>query len=127
MQAAALAALTGPQDCIATFRTAFERRRDLVVAAVAAIPGLTLAPPEGAFYAYIGCAALIGKRTPKGETLTDDTAVTQYLLTEGRVAAVPGTAYGLSPFFRISTATSDAVLAEAMARIKAAVAVLEAA
>lgn len=126
MQAAALAALTGPQDCIAQFRTAFERRRDLVVAGVASIPGLTLAPPEGAFYAYIGCAGLIGCRTPKGATLTDDTAVTQYLLTEGRVAAVPGTAYGLSPFFRISTATSDAVLTEAITRIKAAVAALEA-
>ncbi len=125
MQAAALAALTGPQDCIAQFREAFERRRDLVVAGVAQIPGLSLAPPEGAFYAYIGCADLIGKRTPKGETLTDDSAVTQYLLTEGRVAAVPGTAYGLSPFFRISTATSDAVLSEAITRIKAAVAALE--
>ncbi|MDP1575947.1 MAG: aminotransferase class I/II-fold pyridoxal phosphate-dependent enzyme, partial [Cypionkella sp.] len=124
MQAAALAALNGPQDCIAQFRAAFERRRDLVVAGIATIPGLTLAPPEGAFYAYIGCAALIGKRTAKGETLTDDTAVTQYLLTSG-VAAVPGTAYGLSPFFRISTATSDAVLTEAIARIKAAVAALE--
>ncbi len=126
MQAAALAALTGPQDCIAQFRTAFERRRDLVVAGVASIPGLSLAPPEGAFYAYIGCAGLIGKRTPKGETLTDDTAVSQYLLTEGRVAAVPGAAYGLSPFFRISTATSDAVLTEAINRIAAAVAALEA-
>ena len=125
MQAAALAALTGPQDCIAQFRAAFERRRDLVVAGIAEIPGLTLAPPEGAFYAYIGCAALIGKRTPNGDTLTDDTAVTQYLLTSG-VAAVPGTAYGLSPFFRISTATSDAVLTEALTRIKAAVAALEA-
>ena len=124
MQAAALAALTGPQDCIAQFRAAFERRRDLVVAGIGTIPGLTLAPPEGAFYAYIGCAALIGKRTANGETLTDDTAVTQYLLTSG-VAAVPGTAYGLSPFFRISTATSDAVLTEAIARIKAAVAALE--
>lgn len=124
MQAAALAALNGPQDCIAQFRAAFERRRDLVVAGIATIPGLTLAPPEGAFYAYIGCAALIGKRTANGETLTDDTAVTQYLLTSG-VAAVPGTAYGLSPFFRISTATSDAVLTEAIARIKAAVAALE--
>ena len=124
MQAAALAALTGPQDCIAEFRTAFERRRDLVVAAVAGIPGLSLAPPEGAFYAYIGCAALIGKRTPKGEVLADDAAVAQYLLTEGRVAAVPGAAYGLSPFFRISTATSDAVLAEAISRIAAAVAAL---
>ncbi|EKD60374.1 MAG: hypothetical protein ACD_54C00789G0001, partial [uncultured bacterium] len=125
MQAAALAALTGPQDCIAEFRTAFERRRDLVVAGVAGIPGLSLAPPEGAFYAYIGCAALIGKRTPKGEVLADDTAVAQYLLTEGRVAAVPGAAYGLSPFFRISTATSDAVLAEAISRIAAAVAALQ--
>ena len=124
MQAAALAALTGPQDCIAQFRAAFERRRDLVVAGIAEIPGLSLAPPEGAFYAYIGCAALIGKRTPNGETLSDDTAVTQYLLTQG-VAAVPGTAYGLSPFFRISTATSDAILTEAITRIKAAVAALE--
>ena len=125
MQAAALAALTGPQDCIAQFREAFERRRDLVVAGIKTIPGLTLAPPEGALYAYIGCAGLIGKRTSMGETLTDDTAVTQYLLTQG-VAAVPGTAYGLSPFFRISTATSDAVLTEAIARIKAAVTALEA-
>lgn len=124
MQAAALAALTGPQDCIAQFRAAFERRRDLVVAGIKTIPGLTLAPPEGAFYAYIGCAALIGKRTPNGETLTDDTAVTQYLLTSG-VAAVPGAACGLSPFFRISTATSDAVLTEALTRIKTAVTALE--
>ena len=126
MQAAALAALTGPQDCIAQFRAAFERRRDLVVAGIATIPGLTLAPPEGAFYAYIGCAGLIGKRTPKGEVLTDDTAVTQYLLTEGRVAAVPGAAYGLSPFFRISTATSETVLSEAISRIANAVAALQA-
>ena len=125
MQAAALAALTGPQDCIATFRAAFERRRDLVVAGIAAIPGLTLSPPEGAFYAYIGCAGLIGKRSPKGEVLTDDAAVVTYLLNEGHVGAVPGAAYGLSPFFRISTATSDGVLTEAIARIARAVAALE--
>jgi len=124
MQAAALAALTGPQDCIPTFRAAFQRRRDLVVAAVAQIPGLTLPAPEGAFYAYIGCAGLIGKRTPKGDILTDDTAVVSYLLNEGHVSAVPGAAYGLSPFFRISTATSDAILTEAMARIARAVAAL---
>lgn len=125
MQAAALAALTGPQDCIPTFRAAFQRRRDLVVAAVAQIPGLTLPAPEGAFYAYIGCADLIGKRTPKGEVLADDTAVVGYLLNEAHVSAVPGAAYGLSPFFRISTATSDAVLTEAMVRIARAVAALE--
>lgn len=124
MQAAALAALTGPQDCIATFRSAYERRRDLVVAAVNAIPGLTLAPPEGAFYAYIGCAALIGKRSPQGRILTDDTAVADFLLHEAHVSTVPGAAYGLSPFFRISTATSDAILTEATARIARAVATL---
>lgn len=122
MQAAALAALTGPQDCISAFRTAFQRRRDLVVAGIAAIPGLTLPPPEGAFYAYIGCAGLIGKATPHGAILTDDTAVANYLLAEGHVSSVPGAAYGLSPFFRISTATSDAVLVEAVARIARAVA-----
>jgi aspartate aminotransferase len=124
MQAAALAALTGPQDCIPAFRAAFERRRDLVVAGVAQIPGLTLPPPEGAFYAYIGCAGLIGKRTPAGIVLTDDTAVSTYLLNEAHVGSVPGAAYGLSPFFRISTATSDAVLTEALARIARAVAAL---
>ena len=125
MQAAALAALTGPQDCIATFRAAFERRRDLVVAGINAIPGLTLSPPEGAFYAYIGCAALIGKRSPQGRHLTDDTAIADFLLHEAGVGTVPGAAYGLSPFFRISTATSDAILTDAIARIARAVASLQ--
>ncbi|MTH64139.1 pyridoxal phosphate-dependent aminotransferase [Paracoccus shanxieyensis] len=126
MQAAALAALTGPQDCIATFRAAFQRRRDLVVSAIDKIPGLTLPAPEGAFYAYIGCAGLIGKRTPKGDVLRDDTAVAAYLLAEAHVSSVPGAAYGLSPFFRISTATSDEILTEACARIAKAVAALDA-
>lgn len=125
MQAAALAALTGPQESVAEFRAAFERRRDLVVAGIARINALTLDAPEGAFYAYIGCAALIGRRTPGGEVLTDDVAVVRYLLNEGHVCAVPGAAYGLSPYFRISTATSDAVLAEAIARIGRAVAALD--
>jgi len=125
MQAAALAALTGPQDCVGEFRAAFERRRDLVVAGISRIEGLTLPPPEGAFYAYIGCAALIGRRTPKGTVLADDVAVADYLLAEGHVSSVPGTAYGLSPFFRISTATSDAILTEAIARIGRAVAALQ--
>ena len=125
MQAAALAALTGPQDCVGEFRAAFERRRDLVVAGIAGIEGLTLPPPEGAFYAYIGCAGLIGRRTPTGSILRDDTDVSNYLLAEGHVSSVPGTAYGLSPFFRISTATSDAILTEAIARIGRAAAALQ--
>ena len=125
MQAAALAALTGPQDGVAAFREAFQRRRDLVVRGVKGIEGLTLPPPEGAFYAYIGCAALIGRRTPAGEVLADDAAVSDYLLAHGHVSSVPGSAYGLSPFFRISTATSDEILTEAIARIGRAVAALE--
>lgn len=121
MQAAALAALTGPQDCILRFREAFERRRDLVVAGVAKIPGLTLPPPDGAFYAYIGCAGLIGKATPEGKTLATDTDVSDYLLNHAHVGSVPGAAYGVSPFFRISTATADDVLTEALSRIAKAV------
>ncbi|HHY01362.1 MAG TPA: aminotransferase class I/II-fold pyridoxal phosphate-dependent enzyme, partial [Paracoccus sp.] len=114
-----------PQDGVATFREAFQRRRDLVVRGIAGIEGLTLPPPEGAFYAYIGCAALIGRRTPAGEVLADDVAVSDYLLAHGHVSSVPGSAYGLSPFFRISTATSDEILTEAIARIGRAVAALE--
>jgi aspartate aminotransferase len=125
MQAAALAALTGPQACIATYRAAYQRRRDLVVTGINTIPGLTLAPPEGAFYAYIGCAGLIGRRSPQGRHLTDDTTVAEFLLHEAQVGTVPGAAYGLSPFFRISTATSDAILTEATQRIARAVATLQ--
>lgn len=124
-QAAAVAALNGPQDHVARFRQAFERRRDLVVDGIKRVAGLTLAPPEGAFYAYIGCADVIGRKTPKGVVLEDDAAVATYLLTEGRVASVPGAAYGLSPYFRISTATSEEVLTEAIARISDAVAQVE--
>jgi len=124
-QAATVAALNGPQDEVAKFREAFERRRDLVVEGIRKINGLTLPPPDGAFYAYIGCGSLIGRKTPKGEVMADDTAVANYLLNEARVSSVPGAAYGLSPYFRISTATSDDVLAEAVARIAEAVARVE--
>ncbi|HEY9214641.1 MAG TPA: pyridoxal phosphate-dependent aminotransferase [Ancylobacter sp.] len=124
-QAATVAALNGPQDEVARFRQAFEARRNLVVDGIRKINGLTLSPPEGAFYAYIGCASLIGRRTPGGVALDDDAAVATYLLNEARVASVPGVAYGLSPYFRISTATSEEVLTEAVARIQAAVAHVE--
>ncbi len=116
-QHAAQAALEGPQEEVPRFCAAFERRRDLVVDGIRKIDGLTLEAPEGAFYAYIGCAALIGAKTPSGELLEDDVAVTNYILERGHVAAVPGTAYGLRPYFRISTATSEAELSEAVTRI----------
>ena len=120
-QAAAAAALEGPQMEVTRFRDAFQRRRDLVVAGIKEIAALTLDPPEGAFYAFIGCARLIGAKTPEGLCLSDDVAVSRYLLEAEGVATVPGTAYGLSPFFRISTATSDTVLSDAVLRISTAI------
>ena len=120
-QAASVAALNGPQDHVPEFGKAFERRRDLVVRGIRDIPALTLSPPGGAFYGYIGCDRLIGARTPSGTMLADDTDVARYLLEEGHVSAVPGAAYGLSPFVRISTATSDELLTDAVGRIAAAV------
>jgi aspartate aminotransferase len=123
-QAAALAALTGPQDNVSQFREAFERRRNIVLDGIALCPGLTLEPPGGAFYTFIGCAAFIGARTPDGSLIRDDVGFCQYLLNEGLVAAVPGSAYSLSPFFRLSTATSDDALSTAMQRIASCVATL---
>jgi aspartate aminotransferase len=123
-QAAAVAALEGPQDHLAEFRAAFERRRDLVVDRVASIPELSLAPPGGAFYAYIGCGQLMGMTTPEGVVLQNDADVARYLLDGAGVASVPGAAYGMSPFFRISTASADGVLAEALDRIAAAIGLL---
>lgn len=124
-QAAAAAALNGPQDDVRAFCQAFEDRRDHVVKRVAEIDGLTLDPPGGAFYGLIGCAGLIGAETPTGETLANDAEVTAYILKDAGIAAVPGSAYELSPFFRISTAASVDVLDEAMDRIAAAVAKLK--
>jgi len=121
-QYATIAALNGPQDDVARFCAAFEKRRDVVVDAVAGIQGLTLAAPEGAFYAYIGCADGIGRTTPAGDVIADDAAFAHYLLHHAHVATVPGAAYGLSPFFRISTATSEDILQEALRRIGVAVA-----
>jgi len=124
-QAASVAALNGPQDHIGEFRTAFERRRDVVVRGIRDIAALSLAPPGGAFYGFIGCDRLISARTPSGTTLDDDAAVSRYLLEEGHISTVPGAAYGLSPFVRISTATSEALLTEAVHRIAAAVSRLQ--
>ena len=120
-QAAAAAALNGPQDEVRQFCAAFEARRDLVVERIGRIDGLTLDPPGGAFYGLIGCAGLIGAKTPDNETLGDDVAVTAYILKAAGIAAVPGSAYELSPFFRISTAASLDVLSLAMDRLDAAV------
>lgn len=117
-QWAAVAALDGPQDHLAKFRAAFQGRRDLVVSMLNQTNGLTCPTPEGAFYVYPSCAALIGKKTEAGKTIgTDEDFVTELLQAEG-VAAVHGSAFGLGPNLRISYATSNAVLEEACRRIQ---------
>ncbi|ETD86310.1 pyridoxal phosphate-dependent aminotransferase [Rhodobacter capsulatus] len=117
-QYAAVAALNGPQDYISESRVAFERRRDLVVAALNTCPGISCPVPEGAFYVYPSIAGLIGKTSAAGVTITDDETFATALLEETGVAVVFGAAFGLSPAFRISYATSDAALVDACARIK---------
>jgi aspartate aminotransferase len=118
-QWAAVEALNGPQDFLAPNNVAFKRRRDLVVAALNAIDGMTCPTPEGAFYVYPSIKGLIGKTTPKGTVIEDDKAFATALLAEADVAVVFGAAFGLSPNFRVSYATSDEALTEACARIAA--------
>src|SRR5690606_21897835 len=117
-QAAAVEALNGPQDFIAERRAAFEARRDLVVSMLNQASGITCATPEGAFYVYPSAEGLIGKRTPSGVMIDNDETFARELLEAEGVAVVHGAAFGLSPFFRISYATSEAVLEEAGRRIQ---------
>ena len=119
-QAAALAALTGPTDFLAGWRSEYQRRRDLVVESLNAIEGLNCPRPTGAFYVYPSCAGVIGKRTPDGRVIGNDTDFVMYLLESQEVAVIQGAAFGLSPAFRISFATSFAQLEEACKRIAAA-------
>ena len=120
-QAAAVAALSGDQSFLAERAAAFQKRRDLVVGMLNAIPGVTCPTPEGAFYVYPDLSGVIGRTTPKGELLDSDEKIVGYLLDEARVAAVHGAAFGLSPALRISYATSDELLRQACERIGEAI------
>ncbi|MBN2629669.1 MAG: pyridoxal phosphate-dependent aminotransferase [Rhodobacteraceae bacterium] len=117
-QYAALEALTGPQGFLAENRAVFERRRDLVVSMLNAAEGITCPTPEGAFYVYPDISGLIGKTTPTGTILTDDEVFATALLEETGVAVVFGAAFGVSPNFRVSYATSDDILRDACGRIQ---------
>ncbi|MGR3804524.1 pyridoxal phosphate-dependent aminotransferase [Marinibacterium profundimaris] len=116
-QWASVEALNGPQDFIEPNNAVFRRRRDLVVDKLNAIDGITCPVPDGAFYVYPSIAGLIGKTSAGGVKITDDEAFATALLEEANVAVVFGAAFGLSPNFRISYATSDDALEQACARI----------
>lgn len=120
-QAATVAALNGPQEFLIERNAAFKQRRNMVVERLNAIPGLSCLTPEGAFYVYPSCAGVIGRKTPAGVTINNSTDFAAYLLDDALVAVVPGTAFGLDPYFRISYATSDALLEEACTRIADAI------
>jgi aspartate aminotransferase len=123
-QAAAAAALNGDQSFVAESVAVYKQRRDRTLALINDIPGLSCATPPGAFYLYINCGGLIGKTTPEGKRLNEDGDVVMYLLESEGVAVVAGTAYGLSPYFRLSIATSIETLEEGCTRIARAVAAL---
>ena len=105
-QIATLAALTGPQDCVATMRNAFDERRVEMVKLLRAIPGVTCREPKGAFYAFPNLSAYIGKKTPDGKVLADDVTLCDWVLDSGKVAVVPGSGFGAPGFVRLSYACS---------------------
>jgi len=118
--AAAVEALNGPQEFIKDHNEAFVRRRDLVVNLLNNIDGLRCLTPEGAFYVYPSCKGVIGKETPEGKKISNDEDFMTYLLESEGIAGVHGAAFGLSPYFRLSYATSDEILKDACTRIKRA-------
>ncbi len=119
-QAAAVEALRGDQGFIAKHNDVFKARRDMVVDLLNDCPGLNCSKPEGAFYVYPSCEGTIGKTTPDGKQISSDGDFVTYLLENSDVAAVQGEAFGLSPYLRISYATSTEALKEACERIKRA-------
>jgi aspartate aminotransferase len=123
-QYAVAAALNGPQDFLKERNAKFKERRDLVVSMLNDAPGLSCPTPEGAFYVYPDASGVIGKITPKGKKIESDADLIDYFLDDWNVAAVHGAAFGLSPGFRISYATSSDVLREACTRIQSACAAL---
>ncbi|MEA9389275.1 aspartate transaminase [Acerihabitans sp. TG2] len=123
-QAAAVAALNSGTDFIEQSRETYRQRRDQMVDAINSIPGLTCQPPDGAFYLYVNCAGMIGRQTPQGIRLNNDNDVVLYLLESEGVAVVPGAAYGISPYFRLSIATDIDTLLEGANRMARALAQL---
>lgn len=119
-QAAALAAVTGPQDDLERMRVEFDRRRLSMLNGLRSISGVTCVEPKGAFYAFPDVSAFLGLRTPAGQVVKDDLDLAEYLLDEARVAVVPGSAFFGPGFLRLSYATSQANIDKGLVRIAAA-------
>jgi aspartate aminotransferase len=124
-QVATLAALTGPQDCVATMRKAFDERRQEMVKLLRAIPGVKCREPKGAFYAFPDVSAFVGKKAPDGSILDDDVQLCDWLVEVHKVAVVPGSGFGAPGFVRLSYATSMKNIQEGVARIHNAFATLQ--
>jgi len=118
-QAASIAALDGPQDFLATWRETYRKRRDIALESLAKIDGLKVGKPEGAFYLMPHCGGLLGKIRPDGQIIETSSDLASYLLDEG-VVVVPGAGFFCDPYFRMSTATSDANIIEGIRRMAAA-------
>ncbi|MBO7232147.1 MAG: pyridoxal phosphate-dependent aminotransferase [Bacteroidales bacterium] len=123
-QEAARLAYTGSQECVEEMRKAFHRRRDLIMSLMQEIPGLELRQPQGAFYVFPKCSSFYGK-SYEGRVINSAADLAMYLLEEGHVACVGGAAFGAPECIRMSYATSDENIKEAVARIKAALAKLQ--
>jgi aspartate aminotransferase len=123
-QAAAVAALTGDEAFVRRSVAAYRERRDLIHGLLADVDGLAPVRPDGSFYLFVNCAGLLGRTTPDGATLTTDNDVVLFLLDHASVATIPGSAYGSSPYFRVSFAAAEPTLKDAAAAIGAAVATL---
>ncbi|HDS1734419.1 pyridoxal phosphate-dependent aminotransferase [Pseudomonas sp. BP8] len=123
-QLAAAAALDGPQHFVRDANREYQARGALVVRGLADIQGLALQMPEGAFYAFPEVSAFIGKRTPGGQVIGNDADLSAYLLRVGKVATVPGSAFGLEPYVRLSFATSREELEQALGQLREAFAAL---
>lgn len=124
-QAAALAAISGPQDEVERMRLEFDKRRHFMVKGLNAIPGVSCVEPMGAFYAFPDVSAYNGKTTPGGKLIKDDLDLCEYLISEGRVALVPGSAFYAPGFVRLSYATSQANIEKGLGRIAEALAQLK--
>ncbi len=120
-QVAAIAALTGPTDYIEGWRQAFQARRDFLVSGLNQIEGLACAPPEGAFFVYVGCGGLLGRRAPDGQGIGSSADLARWFLERAGVACVPGSAFGLDPFLRLSFAAPADSIEKACGRLRGAV------